>query len=145
MSEYLIIEHQFLTHSVLFTRNIYLLVTLRRYQSRKKVIKNTELGGHIWKVKGNELDLKGGNDISRKEVNKEKSRSSRHKEMVAEMITMTQLPENGLQVITSKKIFQALQWLEACFSTVPHWGVESRALYVPLLIPLCYWVLYLSV
>ena len=67
----------------------------RRLQPRERVFKNPEAGWHIWKVEENQLNLKGGNDFSSKR-NKEKSRPSRQKKMMAGIIRMSQLPENDL-------------------------------------------------
>lgn len=71
----------------------------------KESLKIQNLVDTYGKLKGTSLILKEEMTSLVKEVNKEKSRPSRHKEMMAEMIRTIQLPENGFGVITSEEDF----------------------------------------
>lgn len=57
------------------------------------------------KLKGTSLILTEEMTSLVKEVNKEKSRPSRQKEMMGKIVRMIQLPESGLGVITSEEGF----------------------------------------
>ena len=69
----------------------------------KESLKIQNLVDTYGKLKGTSLILKEEMTSLVKEVNKEKSRLSRHKKMMAEMIRTIQLPENGFGVITSEE------------------------------------------
>ena len=68
----------------------------------KESLKIQNLVDTYGKLKGMSLILKEEMTSLVKELNREKSRPSRHKEMMAEMIRMILLPGNGLGVITSE-------------------------------------------